>query len=240
RNPEADRKPSKSTPSHCPGDLRRQKRWRHRDARRRGPRPSADDENFHAWLLERNRPTDTFVRGLQACRMRRNAIALRWAVSCEPNAYRRWLRHGNRAGHAAIIPARPGRRGISAIARNPEMRMTEIDLASPFPIFWAPVFRHFVSASLHEPEVFAVGHREHVDGETRHQNLLLAKFVVPPESAFGAGLAQRGDARRDGYLARLRAGPVVFIREWRDIFFVRGETVQQVRQSLGVHQAMLD
>src|SRR5271156_4986225 len=82
----------KSTPSRYQGDLRRRKRWRYRDARRRVLRPSADDENSRAWPLERNRPRDTFARDLQACRRRRDAIALRWAASCGPSASRRWLR----------------------------------------------------------------------------------------------------------------------------------------------------
>ena len=111
---------------------------------------------------------------------------------------------------------------------------------APFPIFRPPVFRYFIATSLHEFQIFAVRHGDYIDGETGHQNFLLAEFIVPAKARSARGLAQPGDARGNGHLAGLRSRPVVFVSDRRDILFVGGETVQQVRQGLRVHQAVLD
>src|SRR6185437_4518120 len=92
----------------------------------------------------------------------------------------------------------------------------------------------------YELQIFLVRHRKYIHGKTGHLNLLLFEFVVPTETSGTTGLPQRCDSRRNGRLAASRRGPRV--REGGSLrsFSFRWQIVQQVCESLGVHQSVLD
>ena len=192
------------------------------------------------------------LRRLPACRRRRDAIALRWAASSRPSARMRTLPRGSHkpATKAAAESFRTSL-GIPTAYRDPsrrtrtwhpEMRMLEALLPLPFPIFWAPV-----AANSRIRRLERISDTRHWSRERRR-----SRNSEPKLRADSNSLSQpkRSRALRDCPSVAMPAGIVTWrwrgagvgsatLRRLRNLSLDR-QIVKEIRQRLGVHQAMFD
>ena len=122
---ETARKVCASIPIRCPPDRQRRNRCCPRDTIRPAPDPIAENQNCRAWRRAPRSPGICALGPRCACRRRRDAIPLRWAILFPPSGHRRRLRRGSRkrANRAARgISSNMVAIATSSSAREPKMQ----------------------------------------------------------------------------------------------------------------------
>ena len=121
------------------------------------------------------------------------------------------------------------------------MRMLQLRLAFPFPVFRPPVGGVLVAAGVHKFQKFVVGDGKDVDRETGHFHALQVEFIVPAKTVGrSAQLPKRryscGNRHLAGAGSRTGIGYCDVIRK----LVLHGKIMEKIGERFGMHQAMLD